>query len=77
MNYTGTTTLTAEQLADWDDEQLELAGQVLREEQDAIRAERRKLNTAREIKAARAKVAALTAPEIDALAVALGRTAAE
>jgi len=77
MNYTGTTTLTAEQLADWDDEQLELAGQVLREEQEAIRAERRKLNTAREIRVARAKVAALTAPEIDALAVALGRTAAE
>ncbi len=77
MDFRGTTTLTAEQLADWDDEQLDLAGQVLRDEQHAIRAERRKINAAREIKAARAKVAALTVPEIDALAIALGRKASE
>lgn len=77
MEFRGTTTLTAEQLADWDDEQLDLAGQVLRDEQHAIRAERRKINAAREIKAARIKVASLTETERQALSVALGHQSAE
>lgn len=71
MEFRGTTTLTVEQLADWDDAQLDLANQVLSQEQDEIRAERRKINAAKSMRAARVKVADLSEAERAALLAAL------
>jgi len=63
MDYKGTSTLTVEQLAEWDKEQLELANQVLGQEADAIRLERKKINAALSLQAVREKVGTLNDAE--------------
>ena len=72
MEYKGTTTLTIEQLAEWEAETLETANLVLAEEAEAIRVERKKIAAALSIKAAKAKVNDLSDAEKAALRIALG-----